>query len=118
MPGSLRCFLLSFTAIILYAFLIPPICVTYLAYFILILVTLGKKYKLWSSSLCSFLHPTLTFCWIQIFSSASCSDVVSLCSSLRVKRPSFIPVKIISQHTVLYILIFIILRRLETVTGH
>jgi hypothetical protein len=41
---------------------------------LIILIILGKHYKLWSSSLCSFLHP----CLVKIFPSAPCSQTPSV----------------------------------------
>jgi hypothetical protein len=53
----------SFHTNTLYAFLLSTICATWPACLILLdlitLIMLGEEYKLWSSSLCSFLHPPL-----------------------------------------------------------
>jgi hypothetical protein len=46
---------------------------------LIIRITLGEEYKLWSTSLCSFLQPpSLHHSSIQIFSSAPCSQTPSV----------------------------------------
>jgi hypothetical protein len=53
---------------------------------LIILITLGEEFKLWSSSLRSFLQPSITSSPLgpNIFFSTLFSNTVSLCSSLNV----------------------------------
>jgi hypothetical protein len=48
---------------------------------------LGEEYKLWSSSLCSFLQPPVTSSLFgpNILLNTLFSNIISLCSSLNVK---------------------------------
>jgi hypothetical protein len=74
----------GFPTNILYTFLSYPFRTTYPAHLaildLIILIILGEEYKLWSSSLCSFLQPPVTSSFsVQIFSSAPCSQTPSDC---------------------------------------
>jgi hypothetical protein len=80
-----------FATKILFVFLFFPIRAMFHAHHILlqliILITLGKEYKLWSSSLCSFLQPPVTSSLHgpNILLSTLFSNTLSLCSSFKVR---------------------------------
>jgi hypothetical protein len=74
----------------LYAFLFSPNRATCPAHFILFnlifLIIFGKDYKLWRTSLCSFLQPPVTSLFgPNILLSTLFSNTLSLCSSLNVR---------------------------------
>jgi hypothetical protein len=76
---------------------------------LVVLIILGVEYKLWSSSLCSFLQPPTTSSLLgsNIFLSTLFSNTLSLCSSLKVRDQVSQPYKT-CKIIVLYILIFYI----------
>jgi hypothetical protein len=80
-------FLSSFRTNNLYAFLFPPIratCSIHLIIFdLIILIILGEEYKSRSSSLYSFLYPSLS--GYNILLSTLFSHTISLCSKLNVR---------------------------------
>jgi hypothetical protein len=61
----------------------------------LILIILSEEYKLWSSSLCSFLQLPVTSSLFSpnILLSTLFRNILSLWSSLNVQRPSFTPIQ-------------------------
>jgi hypothetical protein len=98
----------GFPTNILYAFLFSPFVLHALPISdLIILIILGEEYKLWSSSLCSFLQPPVTF---------SLSLSLSLWSTyspqrLVLRHPQFVshPYKTTGRIIVLCILIFMFL---------
>jgi hypothetical protein len=71
----------------------------------IILITLGKEYKLWSSLLCSF--STLPSLHIQIFSSAPYSQKPSVCSSLNARHQVLHAYRTTGKIIILYISVFV-----------
>ena len=98
-----------------YTPLLSPICATYPAHLILLdFITwtiLSEEQRSLSSSLCSFLHSTVTsfFLGSNILLSTLFSNILSLRSSLNVSDWASHPYKATGKITVLYILIFIFL---------
>jgi hypothetical protein len=71
---------------------------------LIILIMLRKDYKLWSSSLCTYLQPPVTSSLFgpNILLNTLFSNTLSLCSSLNARDPY----RTTGKFTVLYILIF------------
>jgi hypothetical protein len=129
-PISLRSILILFTYLqlgflsgffpsdfltkILYSFPFASTRATCLAHHVtldlIILIILGEEYKLWSSSLCSFLQPPVTSSLFgpNILLSTLISNTVSLdvCPSLNVRDQVSHPYRTTSKIIVLHVLIF------------
>jgi hypothetical protein len=86
----------GFPTNILYAFYFSPIHVTFPVRFTLLnlimLIILGKEYKLWNSSLCSFLQPPVTSSLFDpnILLSTPFSNILSLyCTPVQNRRQNY-----------------------------
>jgi hypothetical protein len=67
----------------------------------------GEEYRLWSSSLCNFLHDPFSYLLgPNILLNTLFSKTLSLCSSLKVRDQVSHPYNTTGKITVLYILIF------------
>jgi fucose permease len=75
---------------------------------LIILIILSQEYKLWSTSLCSFLQPRITSSLFgpNILLYTLFSNSLSLCSFLNVTDQVSHPYKTIGKIIVLYIIIF------------
>jgi hypothetical protein len=88
----------GFSTNVQYTFLFSPILVTCPAHLMLldliILIILGKEYKLWIPSLCSFSNlPSLHPSSFKIFSSAPFSQTPSVCVPSTVSEPNLTPIQ-------------------------